>query len=246
MNISGSGNIAGGEYNEKIHISGSARLGGNVRCEELHCSGSTRAQGFLKCEKDLRVSGSCTVAGEVEADVIRVSGSFGADGDVRAKTELSISGSVKCGGNIKGGELVCSGAVSTEGDMEGERIKIAGRINCKGLVNAEKIEIVLDGSSGGTVGSMGGSEIIVRKRDKNNAHVITRLPLLSKIFGGSTEQLSVSELVEGDTVALEYVSAPKVVGRVVAIGKGCHVGLVQYSEELEIDPDAVVENSEKV
>lgn len=246
MNISGSGTIAGGEYNEKIHISGSGRISGNVRCEELHCSGSTHAEGYLKCTGDIRVSGSCGVAGEVEAQSIRISGSFRADGDVRAKTEIKISGSVKCGGSMKGAEIVSSGAVSAEGDIEGEVIKIAGRVNCKGLVNAEKIEITVDGFSGGSVGSMGGGEIIVRRKDKNGGHVITRLPLLSKILGGTADQLAVNELVEGDTVALEYVSVPKVVGRVVAIGRGCHVGLVQYSEELEIDPDAVVENSEKV
>ena len=73
---------------------------------------------------------------------------------------------------------------------------------------------------------------------------IKRLPLLSKLLGRNA--LSVDESIEGDEVSLEYVSAPLVTGRVVAIGEGCYIDTVRYSEEVEIHPGARVGNCEKI
>ena len=47
MNISGSGHIAAGEYNEKISVSGSGKIDGNIRCNALVCSGAVKAQGRI-------------------------------------------------------------------------------------------------------------------------------------------------------------------------------------------------------
>ena len=58
--------------------------------------------------------------------------------------------------------------------------------------------------------------------------------------------LQISQAIEGDTIAVERVSTPLIVGRIVAIGAGCKVDLVQYSEEIEIHPDAVVKKVEKI
>ena len=52
--------------------------------------------------------------------------------------------------------------------------------------------------------------------------------------------------VEGDDIALEGVTAPRVSGRVVAIGEGCEIDLVQYSEQVEISPEAKVGRTEKI
>ena len=71
------------------------------------------------------------------------------------------------------------------------------------------------------------------------------MPLLSRLVGAGGA-LTVEELIEGDVVAIECVRAPKVVGRVVAIGAGCNIDLVQYSEEIEVHPDAKVGKCEKV
>ena len=83
----------------------------------------------------------------------------------------------------------------------------------------------------------------LRKGDKTKKR---RLPLISRLVGLGGSELTVGELVEGDVVALECVKVPTVVGRVVAIGVGCEIDLVQYSEEVEIDPDAKVGRCEKI
>jgi hypothetical protein len=58
--------------------------------------------------------------------------------------------------------------------------------------------------------------------------------------------VSVSGSVEGDDIALEGVTCPRVTGRIVAIGAGCHVDLVQYSEKIEVSPDAKVGRTEQI
>ena len=72
------------------------------------------------------------------------------------------------------------------------------------------------------------------------------MPLFSLLVGAAHGSVSVSGSVEGDDIALEGVTCPRVTGRVVAIGAGCHVDLVQYSEKIEVSPDAKVGRTEQI
>ena len=58
--------------------------------------------------------------------------------------------------------------------------------------------------------------------------------------------MRVKTSIEGDEIALEGVIAPRVSGRVVAIGAGCEIDLVQYSEQVEISPEATVGKTEQI
>ncbi len=165
------------------------------------------------------------------------------DGNITVENTLKIAGSVRCGGDLKGAEVVCSGGADIGGGIEAESFRSSGRVVCGGLLNAEKIDISLDGI-GSRIGSIGGSD--VRIHCERTAKKITRLPLFAKLVGGAGGNLTVDEWIEGDTVAVEFVRTPKVVGRVVAIGADCEIDLVQYSEEIEIHPDAKVGTCEKV
>ena len=57
MNISGSGMITSGEY-ENIGISGSAKGEGLISCKNFFCSGSAKLNGELRCEGKISASGS--------------------------------------------------------------------------------------------------------------------------------------------------------------------------------------------
>lgn len=245
MHISGSGHIPAGEYNEKISVSGSGKLDGNVRCTAFSGSGSARCAGSLECTEDVRVSGSAHVDGNVTANALSVSGAAHIGGDLTVKDSAKIAGATSVGGAVKASVLHCAGVLRAEKGIEAEEFRSAGAIHCGGLLNAETVDISMDGHAHSTVGSIGGGEIRVylKKNGKSKKH---RLPLLSRLLGGSDADLTVNELIEGDVIALEYVKVPTVVGRVVAIGAGCTVELVQYSEELEVDPDAKVERYEKI
>lgn len=243
MNILGSGRISAGEHNEKISVSGSGKIDGNIRCIALSCSGSVKGEGSIVCNENISVSGSCHFTKSMSSKNVTVSGSVKVDEDITATNTVKISGSVRCGGTIKCAALKCSGSADIGKEIAADEVYISGRINCAGLVNAEKIEISLDNGLC-RIGAIGGSEIKVHNdyQIKNN----TRMPLLFKLVGNGNGRLNVDELIEGDIVAIEYVKAPCVVGRVVAIGTGCEIDLVRYSEEIEIHPDAKVGRSEKI
>lgn len=245
MYISGSGHIAAGEYNEKISVSGSGRIDGNIRCVSLTCSGSVRGNGSVTCTEDVRVSGSCHIDNNIVAKSVSASGSVNAGGDIISESDVRISGSIHCGGSLKCANLRCSGGVNIGKGAEAEEIQISGRIRCDGLLNAERIDISLEGGNTySRIGSVGGSEIKIHN-DRNRGK-ISRMPLLSKLFDATNGTLTVDELVEGDIVAVECVKTPKVVGRIVAIGADCDIDLVQYSEEIEINPDSKVGRYEKI
>lgn len=246
MHISGSGSIPAGEYNDRISISGSGRISGDVRCEGLSCSGAASCEGSVSCRDSLRTSGACRLKGSLEAASVAVSGTLHVGQDVTVGQDARVSGVLHCSGKLKCTTLKCSGSMEVGQEAEAEEVIINGRIRCAGLLNAERIAISLNRRNGGgssQVGSLGGSEIKVQS-DYSDAKRV-RLPLLAKLVGtGGT--LTVDELVEGDTVALECVTAPCVVGRVVAIGAGCEIGTVRYSEEVEIHPEAKIGKLEKL
>ncbi len=243
MNISGSGSIAAGEYNESIKVSGSGKINGNVRCISLSCSGTVKAAGAVECNEKVGVSGYCHIENDLNAQNVSASGSIKVGGNISARESVKISGSLNCGGSIKGAIISCGGSVVVGGEMAAEEIRISGRINCEGLMNAEKIDIDLGGAgSTSKVGAIGGSEIRIYNSRVGSGK---RLPWLNKLLADK-DNLCVNELIEGDVVAIEHVIVPKVVGRIVAVGDGCEIDLIQYSEEIEIHPKAKVEKYEKI
>lgn len=240
MKIAGSGCIASGEY-ENIAISGSAKLNGFIRCQSLHCSGSAHCEGNLEAQKNIRVSGSAHFDQNVHAQAIGISGSARVDGNCTSTEDMQISGSMRCGGDIKGNSIRISGSLCVT-NVEGEDVHISGKITCPGLLNAENIDIKMFGSTS-EIGSIGGSSI--RVTVERNHPEVTRL--ISKLLGRHGHVgLTVKESIEGDEIGLEAVTAQRVVGRVVAIGEGCHIDLVQYSETVEISPDAYVGRQERI
>ena len=149
------------------------------------------------------------------------------------------------GGDIRCKQLQISGKSDVGGDVEAETAKIRGTINCAGLVNAEEVDMEYEGDS--EIGSIGGSKIMIYKRHGSEKKKKVRLPLFSRLVGKVTDgDVRVKTSIEGDEIALEGVIAPRVSGRVVAIGAGCRIELVQYSEQVEISPEATVGRTERV
>ena len=217
MKISGAGAIGAGEYDD-VRISGSAKSEGLILCKSFHLSGSFSG-GEIECSEDFHVSGAGKFAG-----------------NIRAK-EIHVSGAIKTEGNMKGKEIKLSGAIKTGGDVEAEEIKINGEINCGGLINAEKLCVAFDSSADSKAENIGGSEIKMSKSISGN--------LFSLIFK-KLGRFIVSESIEGDKIDIEYTKAKTVTGRNVKIGEKCEIGLVQYSESIEISPKAKIGKCEKI
>ena len=246
MKISGSGSISAGEYNESISVSGSGKITGNIKCQELSCSGSVNAMGSVRCVGDLRVSGACAFEENVCADHISISGALKVAGDISANKTVKVAGGLRCDGAIRCERLISAGSMDIGTEIAAEEVRIAGYLRCKGLLNAERVDICLNGKMNASqVGAIGGSEIKIYYKDRKSSDS-HRMPLLSKFLGRVGGHLHVDELIEGDIVALEGVYSPRVVGRVVAVGENCEIGLLQYTEEIELHPNAKVAKCEKI
>lgn len=242
LNISGSGQITPGEY-DTIRISGSGHLADAVRCKNLYVAGSANG-GSIACENEFKVSGSCGFSGTVSAGSLGISGGSSFDGDMEVKEQVTVSGGMSCGGNIKCKQLRVSGNVKVSGDAEAELAKIRGAFDCNGLLNAEEVDIEFD--KGMEIGSVGGSKIAIYKHHGETKKKKFRLPLFSSLIKKTSGTVCIMNSVEGDEIVLEGVNAPRVSGRVVAIGADCEIDLVQYSEQVEVSPEAKVGRTEKI
>lgn len=243
LNISGSGQIMPGDY-DTIRVSGSGRLEGTVRCQNLYTSGSVGGNSVV-CQNAMNMSGSCNFSGDISTGNLVVSGGSSFGGNVEAKENIAISGGSSFRGDVKCKQLQLSGGSKIGGDVEAELVKIRGAADCDGLMNAEEIDI--EYKRGMEIGSIGGSKIVIYKRHGEVRKKKFRLPLFSSLVKKSTvDTVVVKNSIEGDEIALEGVACPRVSGRVVAIGAGCEIELVQYSEQVEVSPEAKVGRTERV
>ena len=144
----------------------------------------------------------------------------------------------KVEGNIKAAELDVAGGLGVSEDIEAEKAYIKGGVSCGGLINAEELRVELSDSTGSKAESIGGSKIIIENyREKG---------IIERLFGRKSCDFVVSEYIEGDEIMIEHTSAKNVTGRYVMIGEGCKIGLLQYSESVEISPKAKVGRCEKI
>ena len=232
MNLSGSCVVTGGEYDEIISIAGSCKINGNIKCPEIKCSGSVKADGDIVCTGSIETAGSFHSLGSVKADIF-----------------FKTAGVASIEGNLKCETLKSSGSLHIGEGIEAENVMIGGTIVCRGLLNAEKTDIkIFDDCN---VGSIGGGKITItlaeEKKEKKEKKRLPLFTMLTKTDHAPTSAptFTVDESIEGDTIALEYVKAPLVIGRVVAIGAGCVIDTIRYQDEIEISPEAKVGRTEK-
>ena len=229
LKISGASVMPGGEYN-RVSISGSGKINGNVRCNSFHCSGSADVQGDLET-MEMACSGACKLHGNVKAQSMKVSGAVKADGNLQGET-LRISGGVKAGGSVYCGELRLSGGLTVGENVEAEQVCASGKMQVPGLLNADKIEISLAGSS--QIGEIGGSEIFVRQEE-------THTGFWGWFCRAKTQPMLEVDTIEGDRIALKGVRAKVVRGTDVVLGENCFVGRVEYTGTLNAQQGTVGE-----
>ena len=194
----------------------------------IKLSGSTQLLGAVRC-LSFRATGR-SKGEQIECtECFKASGSSAFSNGVKA-AQVCAAGSLICGGDLIASErLSVSGSLKVSGNIEAKELKICGGLRCEGLLNAEHIELGADKTM--TVGSVSGGDILMHR---NRFSVIPK------------RGVSVSRSIEGDELTLSHVSCPRVTGRVVRIGKGCRIDLVQYSESLEASPKAKIGRIEKI
>ena len=167
--------------------------------------------------------------GNVKTGVFKSSSSVKVEEGIAARS-IKAAGSHQSGSSVKAEDITIAGSYRVEGDVEAERFEIDGTFRVSGLINADKIEIELDGS-GSSAREIGGSEVEVRSHSS-----------FFRLFGGRRHSRLEVDSIEGDDIFLEATSAKVVRGKRVRIGDGCKIDTVEYTESLEVSPDATVSN----
>ena len=196
--------------------------------DKVSLSGSGRLFGEVRCNN---FSASGTSKGEsiTCAERFKVSGASSFSGTVKAKN-VRTAGSFSCDGDLIAQEqLHVSGSLRVGGDVQAKSVCIAGGLECNGALCAKSIALQADKQM--HIGSIAGGNVRTRRK-------------LISIF--RKRRVSVTTAIEGDALDLQFVSAPRVTGGTVIIGKGCRIDLVQYREKVEIAPGTQIGKVEKI
>ncbi|MBP3038493.1 polymer-forming cytoskeletal protein [Bacillaceae bacterium Marseille-Q3522] len=226
LTVNGFGTSSGGKY-EKIHLNGKAVVNGSVEYEKFTCNGSATINGNMKGVKT-DINGLCKISGNIFSEKFITDGSSSIEGDLIVE-KGSINGKLSIDGNLKGEEIEINGKAVINGDCAAESFQSNGQFKIEGLLNADTIDIRLSLQS--EVQEIGGQSIKV-KRSKS-------------LFQSLIPASLVTDLIEGDYVEIENTKAKTVRGNNVKIGQNCEIGLVEYLQSFDQDPEAVVKESRK-
>jgi len=232
VSIAGSGRIEGGVYGT-VKIAGSGKVVGDLTAEEFKAAGSAKVEGNLKAQK-FEAAGSFKCEGNLEVEEGEAAGSFAVVGHLKAK-ELRVAGSTRAK-SISGGYLRAGGSLHVEENVEVETFRLTGAFEVGGLLSADRVEVELEGRA--QAREIGGEKIVVRAGLK---HLGGLLPAaLRFIFRPGSPRELFAETIEGDEIELEATESRLVRGERIKIGPGCRIERVEYTETLEVSPDAVV------
>lgn len=206
INISGFGTISGDIYTNKIEVSGKGKSSGEIECKTLYVSGTFKSKKNIKSSEEINISGAAKFA-SIDCNYI------------------SVSGKITLDNSLNFNKVNMEGWLTVLENCQGQEFIVDGKVNIKGLLSADIIDISLRGKS--YVKEIGGEEIVI----KNDGGITV------KIFGLSKTIMSYMEcdLIEGDKINIENTRCKIVRGENVTIGEGCIIDKIECSGNLIID-----------
>lgn len=230
MVVAGLGTFDGGVY-DKVRIDGVAFVKGDVQCDRFICNGSGKLNGSVSAHS-MDVNGLASFGSHVQAQQIKVCGKANIDGDLLGE-ELRVDGSVSVSTNCEMHSIDVHGRLSVDRDIRATRFNTNGSFRAGNQVLAEYVRIELNGHC--EARELRAKQIeAVRGYVKKNSF----LGAMFQAFG--QQPLLEAQLIEGDSIRLEQTHASLVRGRQVSIGPGSQISRVEYSQEIYIDPTAIV------
>ena len=190
---------------------------------------------------DLRISGCGSLDGDISCNSLFVSGSIKGD-KINCNQSLYVSGcgkigmikadKIKVSGCLKCKEAECGeaeifGVVKSQKNIQADKLTVQGVLACDGIVNAKEIDIIFKQ----------GMKIEGIRCSKIRAQRKKCLSFKSKLN---------VKFLEADKIEIEDVRASCVSGKSVTIGKGCKIGLVQYTDSFDASPKAKIGKVEKI
>jgi len=211
ISIAGAGKVTGGRY-RNVTISGAGSINGDIECEKMSVSGAARIKGNVKCEN------------------LEISGATGVDGNLLCEN-ISIAGAVSVKGTLKGNKISISGMVRKVQNCECDEFRASGGFSIKEYINADKVNIEIQGKC--RADEVVGEEIRVSFSEKTGFE-----GFLNSLF---SERATLSvDSIEGDNIYLESTIAKVVRGKNITIGERCHIQVIEYSGELNVNENSKV------
>ncbi len=211
INISGLGTICGDVHANKVDVSGKGKSLGGIDCKYLYVSGTFKGEENVRSSKEINISGLAKFI-SIDCDYIYVSGKISLDKDLNFN-KVSIEGWLTVLENCQGQEFI-----------------VDGKVNIKGLLSADKIDISIRGKN--YIKEIGGEEISI----KDGGKVTVKILGLSKTISSYME----CDLIEGDKIDIENTRCKVIRGENIIIGEGCVIDKVECSGDLSIDKKSEV------
>ncbi|EFM10374.1 conserved hypothetical protein [Paenibacillus curdlanolyticus YK9] len=211
LSLQGTGKSGGGRF-RRVTMEGISTINGNLVCEQFKLDGVGR------------------VNGGIQANFFEVHGVFRSQSGIKAH-KVEAEGKLSVHGMFRSETFAINGLLKLTGDCVGERFAMYGGFSMEGMLNADTVE--LDMQTRCAAKEIGGSIIRVRA-----AHGGWKR-LIGWVVPALRTEL-VAETIEGDELTLEHVRAQVVRGRDVAIGAGCRIDRVEYTNTLTVHETAIV------
>lgn len=175
---------------------------------------------------EVSIAGSAKVKGFVKCNVFKTSGASSIDSSMEAKV-FKASGSVKLEGNLKAEEVKIAGAARIEGSVDSEEFSASGSLVIEGDINTDTLKLSI---TNGQFESIYGDEIYINS-DGN---------FINEFFHEVVKNISIKE-IEATTICIKDVNVERISGESITVEAGCKIGIIEYSEKLNISSKAKVE-----
>ena len=213
VQLSGTGSVPGGDH-DRIEIYGKGKIESGINVQVLKIDGSASVAGDVKAIM-VRSSGLLKVSGKMDADSIDASGSVQVMKKLAGKP-VHFSGVAESEG-VEASDFSGTGLLTVLKDITANTFKLTGAFSAGGSLKAAQVNLKMEGLS--SAREISGQKLVFKPGSRASPKV-TRLT---------------AEVIQGDELYLENVIARFVKGRVVKIGPGCAIDLVQYKESIMVD-----------
>lgn len=238
LNISGSGVIVGGQYND-ITISGIGKIIEDIACDNIVVSGIVNVFGKVDCSNEFKISGISKIASHLNSKNLNISGickMYGSEENMLTTETVKVSGILKNVNIINSDKIRCSGSLKAT-NLNADELNITGYIKVTESINCDIVNI--ESYNPVNINEIVGSQINI-KLDTRNHIDLNRLWLKVK------QRKHKVDLINGDSIYLEHTKVNTISGHKINIGPKCRVKILEYIDSYEIDPSSKVDKIIKI
>jgi len=233
VSICGNKKVNGGKYRH-VKITGNGKITGDTEAKEININGSGKIEGNTVTSK-IEINGTGLIEGNLESKQVISDGELIIRGVIIAENILT-NGMLSVQKMIKAKKIKARGNLYSSKGLESEEFNLEGAFKIEELLNSNKIDILFSGNC--YAKEIGGDEILIR-------HTYTFDFGFTIGCFGINDRME-AELIEGNTVFIEYTKVKVVRGHNIKIGKNCVIEEVEYFDSIEIDPGAIVKTKKKI